>query len=203
MNQSGAHGAPAAGDEVVESDAVYGRRSRDVAGPAIVLATAGAVAGAITVGAVARRRRRSRAHAPEDAAALVARLFAGSWQGDFDVVDELVAPDYVGHDSAEPELVLGPQGVRSSLERYVAAFPGATVAIDEQLAESDRVATRWTVRGTHTGDLAGISPTGKDVTVSGLTITRVSAGKVVEQWTTWDRHGLLVQLGAVTEPAHA
>ena len=63
--------------------------------------------------------------------------------------------------------------------------------------------TQWTARGTHTGDLAGIAPTGKEVTVSGITVSRVESGKIVEEWTSWDRLGLLVQLDAVAEPARA
>ena len=53
----------------------------------------------------------------------------------------------------------------------------------------------------HTGEIAGIGPTGKDVTVSGLTISRFAGGKIVEQWTTWDTLGMLVQLGVVPSSA--
>ena len=63
------------------------------------------------------------------------------------------------------------------------------------------MATRWTGRGTHTGEIATIAPTGRDVTVSGVTISRVEGGLVVEEWTAWDTLGLLVQLGAIAEPA--
>jgi steroid delta-isomerase-like uncharacterized protein len=133
----------------------------------------------------------------------VRRLFEEPWRGGVDVVDELVSPDYVGHDSAEPEPIRGPEGLRSVLERYVAAFPDGSIQIDEHVVQGDRVATRWTRRGTHTGDLGGIAATGKDVTVAGMTISRVADGRIVSQWTTWDRHALLVQLGTVTEPARA
>ena len=71
--------------------------------------------------------------------------------------------------------------------------------MDDQLAEGDKVATRWTARGTHAGEIAGIGPTGKDVTVTGLTISRFAGGKVVEQWTTWDTLGMLVQLGVILQ----
>ena len=75
--------------------------------------------------------------------------------------------------------------------------------MDDQFAEADKVATRWTGRGTHTGEIAGIAPTGKDVTVTGLTISRFAGGKVVEEWTTWDTLGMLVQLGVIPAPARA
>ncbi len=132
----------------------------------------------------------------ENAKHIVKRLFEEPWTGNFEAIDEFISPDYVGHDPAVPEPIRGPAGVRDNIERYIAGFPGGAITVDEQIAEGDKVATRWTGRGTHTGELAGISPTGKDVTVSGLTISRFEGGKVVEEWTTWDTLGMLVQLGA-------
>jgi hypothetical protein len=68
------------------------------------------------------------------------------------------------------------------------------------LAEGDRVVTRWTARGTHRGELMGIPPTGKPVTMTGITINRLEGGKVVEDWTVFDQLGLLQQLGAIPAP---
>jgi predicted ester cyclase len=182
---------------------VFSGRNRDVAGPVIALAVAGVVAGALAAGIAARRRRRAKGAPMENAKLIVKRLFEEPWTGNLDVIDEFISSDYVGHDPAEPEPIRGPAGVRANIEKYIAGFPGGAITVDEQIAEGDRVATRWTGRGTHTGELAGISPTGKDVTVSGLTISRFSGGKVVEEWTTWDTFGMLVQLGAIPEPARA
>ena len=139
----------------------------------------------------------------ENAKHIVKRLFEEPWTGNFEAIDEFISPDYVGHDPAVPEPIRGPAGVRDNIERYIAGFPGGAITVDEQIAEGDKVATRWTGRGTHTGELAGISPTGKDVTVSGLTISRFEGGKVVEEWTTWDTLGMLVQLGVIPAPARA
>lgn len=58
-------------------------------------------------------------------------------------------------------------------------------------------------RGTQTGEVAGIAPTGREVTVSGMTLSKLEGGMVVEEWTTWDTFGMLVQLGAIPEPARA
>lgn len=139
----------------------------------------------------------------ENAKLIVKRLLEEPWKGNFDVIDESVSADYVGHDPAQPEPIRGPGGVRANVEKYLAGFPGGAITVDEQIAEGNRVATRWTGRGTHTGELEGIAPTGKDVTVSGLTISRLDGDKVVEEWTTWDALGMLVQLGAIPEPARA
>jgi steroid delta-isomerase-like uncharacterized protein len=118
-------------------------------------------------------------------------------------IDELLSPDYIGHDPTQPEPIRGPAGFREWVGVYLEAFPDGRVTIDEQIAEGDRVATRWTGRGTQTGELMGIAPTGKQVTVSGLTLSRFTGGKIVEEWEIYDALGMLVQLGAVPELARA
>jgi steroid delta-isomerase-like uncharacterized protein len=138
-----------------------------------------------------------------DATEIVRFLFEEPWKGNMDVIDEFVAPGYVGHDPSEPEPIRGPQGFRRQIEKYLTAFPDARITVDEQFAAGDRVASRWTGRGTHQGEIEGISPTGKEVTVTGLTFSRLEGGKVIEEWIIWDTLGMLVQLGAVPAPARA
>ena len=134
----------------------------------------------------------------------IARLLIEEpWKGNTDVIDENVASGYIGHDPSEPQPIRGPQGLRGQVEKYLAAFPDGRITVDEQFAEGDRVATRWTGRGTHQGEIAGISPTGKEVTVTGLTLSSFESGKLIEEWTVWDTLGMLVQLGAVPAPARA
>jgi steroid delta-isomerase-like uncharacterized protein len=138
-----------------------------------------------------------------DAKTIVKRLFEEPWTGSFDAIDELVAPEYVGYDAAEPEPIKGPAGVKANVEKYMGGFSDARITVVEQIAEGDIVATRWTGRGTHDGELAGIAPTGKEVTVTGLTFSRLENGKVVEEHQVWDALGMLVQLGAVPAPTTA
>jgi steroid delta-isomerase-like uncharacterized protein len=135
--------------------------------------------------------------------AIVRRAFEEPWKGNLDVVDELVATQYIGHDPANPEPLHGPEGVKEFISGYRAAFPDARITVEEQLAEGDLVATRWSARGTHAGELMGVEPTGKQVTVSGLAISRLENGKIVEEFQNWDNFGLMKQLGAVPEPALA
>jgi len=80
---------------------------------------------------------------------------------------------------------------------YRTAFPDVHFTIEDQIAEGDRVVTRWTARGTHQGPLVGIPPTSKQVTMSGIAIYRLVDGKIVEQWGVNDMLGLLQQLGVV------
>jgi predicted ester cyclase len=131
------------------------------------------------------------------------KLTEEPWKGNFDIVDQYVDPSYVGNDPAEPEPVRGPQGFKNQIQGYLAAFPDGRVTVDEQIAEGDAIATRWTGRGTHQGDLMGIAPTGKQVTVSGLTLEKYENGKLVESWTNWDTLGMLQQIGAVPALATA
>ena len=139
----------------------------------------------------------------EQTKSIVRRVAEEPWKGNFDAIDELVAPDYVRHDPAEVEPVCGPDGVTEFVVTYRAAFPDAAVTVDGQLAEGDLVATRWTLRGTHNGVLMGIPPTAKQVTVSGMTISRVVDGQVVEEFQNWDALGMLGQLDALPVAAGA
>ena len=132
---------------------------------------------------------------------IVRRLGVEPWEGNLGVIDELVAPNYVGHDPAMDQQ--GPEGVKEFITGYIAAFPDAKITIEDQLAAGDLVATRWTARGTQTGELMGIPPTGKQVTVTGIAISRVKNGKVVEEWSNWDTLGMLQQLGVVPQMAAA
>ena len=120
-------------------------------------------------------------------------------EGNLDLVDEIYAPDYVGHDPAMPEDVRGVEGAREFYSMYRSAFPDAEVTIEAQLAEGDMVATRWTGRGTHQGELMGVQPSGNRVEVMGNTISRIEGGKIVEEWDIYDALGMMQAIGAVPE----
>ena len=131
---------------------------------------------------------------------IVRRALEEPWRN-LDVLDELVSSDYVGHDPALPEPVRGIQGSKDNVNEYRSAFEGAQITVKEQVGEGDVVASRWEGRGRHTGELMGIAPTGKDVVVSGLTLSRLKNGKIVEEWSNWDTLGMLQQIGAVATGA--
>jgi steroid delta-isomerase-like uncharacterized protein len=124
-------------------------------------------------------------------------------KGRLELADEIVAPNAIDHDPALPEPVVGPEGSKQLVAGYRAAFPDVRITIDDQIAEGDRVVTRWTARGTHKGDLWGISPTGNEATVTGITIDRIEGGQIVESWTNWDTLGLMQQIGVIPTMATA
>jgi steroid delta-isomerase-like uncharacterized protein len=132
--------------------------------------------------------------------AIARRVFQVGWnQGELAVVDELIAPDYTNHDPANPG-VRGSQGFKQLITAYRAAFPDIHFVVEDQIAEGDRVTTRWTATGTHQGDLRGIPATGKQATVTGITVDRVADGQVQESWANWDTLGMMQQLGVVPAP---
>jgi steroid delta-isomerase-like uncharacterized protein len=141
----------------------------------------------------------------EENKAIARRLNDEVWtKGKLDVIDELIAPDFVGSSPTDGEFH-GPDGFRQLVERYHSAFSGIEMRVERIVAEADWVATNWTARGTHSGELMGIAATGREATVSGMQFSRVHDGKLVESHGLFDALGMLQQLGAVpaATPAHA
>jgi steroid delta-isomerase-like uncharacterized protein len=125
-------------------------------------------------------------------------------KGKLEVVDEVVAPGWVDNDPNNPPgLPPGPEGLKQLIAMYRAAFPDMTMKIADQIAEGDKVVSRWKVTGTHKGDLMGISGSGKQVTITGIFIDRIAGGQIQESWASWDALGMLQQIGAVPVPEAA
>lgn len=138
----------------------------------------------------------------EDAApeAVVREFFATVFEGgDVDAIERFVAPDHLNHDPTAPPVPPGPQGVRQLVKHYREAFPDLRFQIEEAIAHEDRVAHRWTMRGTHRGEIMGIAPTGREVEVSGIEVNRIDAGKIAESWALSDAIGMKAQLEATGE----
>ena len=108
---------------------------------------------------------------------------------------DLLAKDYVVHWPGGID-VHGPQGVKESVTEYYAAFPDLKHIIHDIIAEGDKVAVRYTDRGTHKGEFMGISPTGKQISWSIISVFRLADGKLVEGWIGVDMLSLMQQLGA-------
>jgi steroid delta-isomerase-like uncharacterized protein len=134
--------------------------------------------------------------------ALIRRLFAESDQRQGQLPPDLFAPDYVYHFPASPE-PLPYQGHVRLARMFYAAFPDLQHSIEDQIAEGDRVVTRLTIRGTHQGELMGVPPTGKQITVTAISIDRIANGQIAEEWVNSDVLGMLQQLGAVLTPDQA
>lgn len=130
------------------------------------------------------------------------RILEEVWnRQNLDVVDEMIAANFVQHDPQSPVGVRGVDGYKQFVRYYLTAFPDSHFTVEDQIAEGSMVVTRWTVTSTHKGNLGAILASGRQMSVTGITWTRVENGKIVEGWTNWDTLGMLQQLGIVATPA--
>ena len=116
-------------------------------------------------------------------------------QGKTELLDELLAPDYVYH-NAPPGTPPGAEGVRRVIQMFHAAFPDLRITIEDQAAEGDVVFSRSVTRGTQTGPLMGHPASGKRVEMHGMTMVRLRDGRIAESWVNNDIGGLMRQIGA-------
>ena len=116
-------------------------------------------------------------------------------KGNIDVIDQLCDPGYRGHDPMTGDT--NREGVKDLARMYRAAFPDLKCTILASCAEGDTCVTHWRMTGTHRGKLMGLEPTGKRVTVEGMSFAKFRGGKLAEDWVQWDSLGLMRQLGVV------
>jgi steroid delta-isomerase-like uncharacterized protein len=119
-------------------------------------------------------------------------------QGRLDSVEEFVLDDVIAH---EPDGdVRGIEEFKRYLATYFAAFPDTSVTIEDVIAEGDKVVGRYTVHGTHTGATEEYGPpTGRQVSIEGITLYHFSAGKLKEIWDRYDNLAVMQQLGLTSE----
>ena len=131
----------------------------------------------------------------EENKALARKFFHMFEMGDLGMADEIVAADYYNHDAPYP--MIGLEGVKTGVTRFKKAFPDAQVKIAFQVAEGDKVVTRYTWSGTHQGEFRGIPATGKEANWTAMVTFRIADGKIREAWYNMDVWGLMTQLGVV------
>ena len=119
--------------------------------------------------------------------------------GNLNALDDLMAADLVHHD-LPPGMAPGIEGFKQIIQMHRSAFPDIRVVIEDIVAEGDKVVNRWTVSGTHEGDYMGMPPTGKEVTLTGMSFHRIENGKIAEQWHEMDILGLMQQIRSLPPP---
>ena len=133
----------------------------------------------------------------EENKALVRRYYQEVLTGhDRDLLARLLDPSLVSHVCGGPDARAG--AYAAAVDATHAAFPDLVVTVHDQVAEEDKVATRWSATGTHAGDFAGVPATGRLVTVSGIHIHRVRHGRLIEHWEELNLLGVLRQLGVLS-----
>ena len=131
----------------------------------------------------------------EENKALARNFFRMFEIGDPGMADDIVAADYYNHDAPDPNI--GSEGITAAVTMFKKAFPDAQLKIAFQLAEGDKVVTRYTWSGTHQGEYYGIPATGKQVNWTSTATFRIAGGKIRETWLNYDRLGMMQQLGVV------
>jgi len=129
--------------------------------------------------------------------ALIRRLYDEALnKGNLEVVDEIIAPNYIRHGLA-PGASPGPESTKQVFTMMRTAFPDLCITVEPVVGEGDMVAAQLTHRGTHKGEFMSIAPTGKQVTVTTVGIYRFAGNKLEEAWIQMDELGMLQQLGAI------
>jgi steroid delta-isomerase-like uncharacterized protein len=111
----------------------------------------------------------------------------------------LLAADHVNHNPATPDQPAGAEGVREVVNMFRSAMPDLKVVIEDMIAEGDKVVVRYTLEGTHEGELFGVAPTGRRLSIKSIAVERVSEGKLREHWRITDSLDMMQQLGVVPE----
>lgn len=134
--------------------------------------------------------------------AVVRRFRDGLNAGNFDESDAVLADNLVVHMGSDPNPLNKESFVQLGRVSW-SAFSGFTTTIEDIVAEGDKVVSRVTFRGTHTGDMMGIPPTGKSITISEIIIDRLADGKIVESWRLFDQMAMMQQLGLIPAPGQS
>lgn len=130
--------------------------------------------------------------------ALVSRIWDEVWnQGNLDAVDEIFSQTYLGHLPTPTGVVRGPEEFKQLVRSYRMAFPDVHLTVEDLIGQGDKVVARWTSRGTHQGEFAGLAPSGRKIDVMGISIFLLVNGMVQEEWEGFDRLLLMQQLGAI------
>jgi steroid delta-isomerase-like uncharacterized protein len=131
--------------------------------------------------------------------ALVRRFYDAFNKGDLDALDAFVALDVVDHNPL-PGQGPGLKGLKEAMGQFHAGFPDIRVRNEDLLAEGNKVVVRSVARGTNTGSMLGMPPTGKPVEIGAIDIFVVKDGKVVEAWHVEELLQMMMQLGVVPAP---
>ena len=133
---------------------------------------------------------------------LVRRWVEEEDKGNFDIYEELLAPDYVCYYPGSPE-PLNREAHKQSAILFFKSFPDTIHTIENMIAENDLVAFHTTLKGTHKGEFMGITPTDNEINVGAVWICRIKEGKIIEVRGVGDLLGMMMQLGMELKPKEA
>ncbi len=134
---------------------------------------------------------------------VVRRLYKEFWNDrKLEVAEEIISKSHALNDPTLTGSAVGPAAYKTQVQRFVTAFPDLRFHVEDCICEKDKVVATWTISGTHKGEIFGVAPTNKKISIPGITVHQLSDGKILDSQTVWDALGLIGQLG-VTLPARA
>jgi steroid delta-isomerase-like uncharacterized protein len=143
---------------------------------------------------------RTQAKVEEQNKEIVNRAWEASSKGDFETLKELGTPEYLWYLPSNSTKPISREEAIEKAKRLHRAFPDISFSVKELIAIGDKVISRYTLRGTQQGEFAGIPATGNKVEISGIMISRIENGKIVEEKEEWDMLGFMQQLGMELKP---
>jgi steroid delta-isomerase-like uncharacterized protein len=146
---------------------------------------------------------RAQAKLEEQNKAIANRAWEASSKGDFETLKEMGTPEYLWYLPSNSTKPISRDEAIEKAKRLHSAFPDINFSIEELIAVGDKVICRYIMRGTHQGEFAGIPATGNKVEISGIIISRIENGKIVEEREEWDMLGFMQQIGMELKPKEA
>lgn len=134
---------------------------------------------------------------PTDNKSLVRRLYEEVWNmRKLEVARELISPSHGVQLMDAADSGIGPEAYVRIVTEFVTGFPDLKFTVLDLIAENDKVVALWNVSGTHQGEFRGIAPTGKKMSLDGITISQLANGKIMDSYVSWDMWRMIRQLGA-------
>ncbi len=125
-------------------------------------------------------------------AAVVATFYTVYNDHRLDLLDELLASNYVGQVNGRE--IVGAAQARAFIQAFLMAFPDVHYTVEDMVVCGEKVVARWTATATHQGSFGGVAPSQKYVTMFGITIFALTEAKITALWSSWDVHGVLQQI---------
>jgi len=136
---------------------------------------------------------------PIDNKSIVRRMYEEVWnKRNLEVAKELISPSHAMQLIDLPDSGIGPEAYARNVVQYVRAFPDLKFKVLDMVAEGEKVVALWNISGTHKGEFRGIPPTGKKISVDGITISQLADGKIMDSYVSLDLWSMMQQLGAIT-----
>ena len=131
---------------------------------------------------------------------LAHKWFEEVWnQRRLETIDEMASPEAIGEGQMHHGASINVEQFRQFARELQTAFPDFHLTIEDTISAADRVVVRWRAAMTHEATFMGVTPTGRKVSLTGITILRFVRGKIVQGWDNWDQLGLLLQIGAIPD----